>query len=115
MPRGVGRGEQGAAESVVLSSPAQQRGLTALAKELLPSHSYSSPVEELPHSMGDGKTSPFHSDFHTTGLLLENLSLKSGKICPFREEVYVWHMAGDTFLQPGRHKVTIHPHSPGDV
>lgn len=68
--------------------------------------------EELSHSMGDGKISPFHSEFHTTGLLLENRPLENGRTCPFREEVYVWHMAGDTFLQPGWHKVITHPDSP---
>lgn len=75
MPRGVGRWEQGGCR-VVLSSPVQQKRLTTLAKALLPSHSYSPPVEEFPHSMGDGKTSPFHSEFHTTGLFLENLPLR---------------------------------------
>lgn len=86
----------GRLHSAVLSSPVQQRGLTTL----FPSHSCSPLVEEVSHNMGNGKTSPFHSEFHTTGLLLENLPLESGRICPSREEVYVWNMAGDTFLQP---------------
>lgn len=87
----------GRLHSAVLSSPVQQRGLTTL----FPSHSCSPLVEKLSRNMGNGKTSPFHSEFHTTGLLLESLPLESGRICPPREQVYVWNMAGDTFLQPG--------------
>lgn len=82
--------------SAVLSSPVQQTGLTTLAKALLPSQPYSPLLEELSHSRGDGRTSPFHSEFPTTGLFLENLPLENGKIYPFREEVYACHMAGDT-------------------
>lgn len=47
---------------------------------------------------------------YTSGLLPENMSFENGTICPFREEAYVWNMAGDSFLQPGWHKVITNPH-----
>lgn len=78
VPRGQGR--EAALCCPLFPSSAERAHYTAKA---LPSHSYSPLLEELSHSKGDGRTSPFHSEFHNTGLLLENLPLENGKIYPF--------------------------------
>lgn len=69
----------------------------------------------LSHSMCKMVKQALFTLNYTTGLLPENVSFENGRICPFREEAYVWNMAGDTFLQPGRHKVITNPHSAGGV